>query len=31
MTLTLKEANRITQGALAKAIELNIKVNVAVM
>ncbi len=30
MTLTLEEANRIAQGALAKAAELNIKINVAV-
>ena len=30
MTLTLEEANRIAQGALAKAGELDIKINVAV-
>ncbi len=30
MALTLEEANRIAQGALAKAGELNIKINVAV-
>jgi uncharacterized protein GlcG (DUF336 family) len=30
MALTLEEANRIMQGALAKARELNIKINVAV-
>ena len=28
--MTLEEANRIAQGALAKAAELNIKINVAV-
>ncbi len=30
MVLTLEEANRIAQGAMAKAEELNIKINVAV-
>ena len=30
MALTLEEANRILQGAIAKAKELNIKINVAV-
>ena len=30
MTLTLAEANRVVQGAIAKAEELNIKINVAV-
>ncbi len=30
MALTLEEANRIVQGALAKAVALNIKINVAV-
>ena len=30
MTLTLEEANRIAQGALAKAVDLDVKVSVAV-
>jgi uncharacterized protein GlcG (DUF336 family) len=30
MVLTLEEANRIAQGAMAKAEELNVKINVAV-
>ena len=30
MALTLKESNRITQGAMTKAEELTIKINVAV-